>query len=1087
MFGKGTRDGRTAQEETEESGATRRTVLQALAAGAFAAPAVGQLDTVAASSIGRPGGPVVIMGFDSEDGAGNNSNHGTAEDHSNIVQAVLDETRNGEEGLLVLGASDDTSKRAYQFWKQDIEDNIDAEVTLVDGADNIRNADFEDYAMIAVATVDGLVHNSWNDIGLTNAENDAVIDRRDDIAEFVNDGGGLLGKTQEGLDRAWEYIDPIGEFDVVPDTFEDIQVTDEGKELNITQDGMDMCCYHDVFLNYPDFFNVLITHDDPDRGSSNYVGEAVVLGGFEVVLLPEVNIEVEGPTAVEVGSTHDYEIELQNVGDDVEEENVDLEVTLEREGGIEPGDLTLSYQSEEIELVHENDALTGRLGENIDLVQDYNQTFELEATFADEGIASRQFTIEAEAVGIGSEEDTYASGDITILTSWRSVLDTSIQASPVYRDGQVYIGADDGIIYAFGHETGAGPDELEIGGEIVATPLFYEDSMYVGSTSGHLSRRDADTHAVDWERTLDAGIHSSLSLAYGSLFVATEDGTVAARDPDTGAVEWDHNVGAEIYTSPTVIDGKVFVGADDGTLSAIDAVTGEEVWSYETGATIRSSPTYSDETIDAGVVVVGSDDRSVYGLNADDGTVRWSFSTGGAVQSSPTILDSIEINDTVTGLAIVGSDDETCYAIDIDTGDEVWAYEEADGPIRSSPVVAGDLVYFGADDGLVHSVTLNRGLIVWAFDTAEDIDSGSPTIARGNLFIGSNSGHVFGVDAGLAADVRGRCSRSRLGTIGGHDDPEPRPLFQLELTETRAALPDTLACEVALSNIGDAADEQTVELVLACDDGETVLDSAHVEVGAETETTVSLGAEYELGGNEDCDIVVRCEDDSDQTPLRSHLATFDVEITATNVPPITEDIYVIEGQPLEATVRVDNSDGETDGTQPISLTANGTERDSGEVTLAVAETDTVELTWETEDGDAGGDSTEYTVTVASYDDTDEIDVPVLTTAEATVLLSQYVASLGVSGGVERSLQQILAATITAFERDNDHAALNQLHGFTRRVEMAAETGDLSGAEAEATLGGAQWIFDGVGAGSDGHPGTARGLLTRLQSLTRLSK
>jgi outer membrane protein assembly factor BamB len=74
-----------------------------------------------------------------------------------------------------------------------------------------------------------------------------------------------------------------------------------------------------------------------------------------------------------------------------------------------------------------------------------------------------------------------------------------------------------------------------------------------------------------------------------------------------------------------------------------------------------------------------------------------------------------------------------------------WTYE-AGGPITSSPVLAGGVVYFGSDDQKLHAVDAATGAAKWSFKT-EDFIEAPPFVASGTVFIGSNDGHVYALDA----------------------------------------------------------------------------------------------------------------------------------------------------------------------------------------------------------------------------------------------------------------------------------------------------------------------------------------------------
>lgn len=74
-----------------------------------------------------------------------------------------------------------------------------------------------------------------------------------------------------------------------------------------------------------------------------------------------------------------------------------------------------------------------------------------------------------------------------------------------------------------------------------------------------------------------------------------------------------------------------------------------------------------------------------------------------------------------------------------------WTYE-AGGPITSSPVLSGGLVYFGSDDQKLHAVDAATGVGKWSFETQDFIEA-PPFVAFGKVFIGSNDTHLYALDA----------------------------------------------------------------------------------------------------------------------------------------------------------------------------------------------------------------------------------------------------------------------------------------------------------------------------------------------------
>lgn len=949
------------QLDDDQSGGTepqlkRRDLLQTVAAGAVAAPAVGQIDRASGDLVSREGGPIILMGLDSEQSPGS-SNHGPPDEHAAMVQAILNEVTNGGTGILVIGAA---SGDATQYWHNDIEPRVNTYVDSISGASTIRNADFSGYAMIGVASSDNQISGGT---ALTSAENDALIERRDDIADFVNDGGGLLGKTQHGFhgDGEWGYVDQLGEFAATTDSYSSANVTDEGKELGLTQSGMDgWCCYHETFTSYPEeIFDVLIY-----KGGTS---SPAAIGGFEVELQRETEFSFAGPDAVEVGETADYDLTLTNLGPAFDEP-VKFVFEIERQGGIEAGDIELEYYEtdggywssvslEEDEALDDDgilrDVLVGSMPEDeVTVGSDFEGTWELRFTFAEEGIASEMFTLNVEAVGVGDEQAVYGDGSISVLTSWTFDRGAPIRTSPTYGNGLAFIGGDNGIICAVDPETGDGVWSVDMGGQIVGSPFFNGGCLYVTSTNGSVYCINPDTGDVNWSTTLSDPIYGSPSRGYGSLYVATDGGRLYALDPDTGSTGWSTTLGSgpQIRSSLTLANGRVYVGADDGRVYSVHPVTGDVDWTYDTGDRVRSSPTFRN-----GLLAVGSDTGTLSALDADTGSERWSAGTGGPIRSSPTIAD---------GMVIFGSDDGTVYARSVSDGSDIWEFDAPEGAVRSSATVAGGLVYFGADDGVFYAVTRDRGLFVWGFQTGDAIDISSPTVADGRVFIGSTDGFLYGIDAGIASHIDPEDSRMLLGTLGCNGDIlEAQSMAVVTITETNSTITerDRLEVTTEVESIGSGG---TYTIALDVEGIGTVA-YRDVVLGRDETTEVPLRWSTDVGHAGDREATVQSHADDDSTDVTiDALDYFEIDITSTNAP-------IAEGNILEVTAEVENL-GDIDGEQTITFDLNGEEIDSTAVAILAGESETVTFQWETEEGDAGG----VGVRVASEDESDNTTVVV---------------------------------------------------------------------------------------------------------------
>ena len=296
-----------------------------------------------------------------------------------------------------------------------------------------------------------------------------------------------------------------------------------------------------------------------------------------------------------------------------------------------------------------------------------------------------------------------------------------VVSSPVWHDGVVLFGSDDGNVYAIDAATGRQRWMVRTGGPVPSTPAVADGRAYVVSYDGRLWALDARTGEVLWkfasegERRFEArGLHG--------------------MQPRTQTFADMYDV---YLSSPLVVDGKVYFGSGDGHVYALDATTGRLAWKFAAGDVVHASPAFAD-----GLVVVGSWDGRLYALDAATGVQRWAFQAGTdplihnqqGFQSSPAIAD---------GLVFTGCRDGHLYAIALKDGTRRWAVDTEGSWVNSSPAVAQGRVYFAtADTARWHVVDAATGAPVQPVASTQAYVFGSPTVAGDTVLVGVLNGSL---------------------------------------------------------------------------------------------------------------------------------------------------------------------------------------------------------------------------------------------------------------------------------------------------------------------------------------------------------
>ena len=242
----------------------------------------------------------------------------------------------------------------------------------------------------------------------------------------------------------------------------------------------------------------------------------------------------------------------------------------------------------------------------------------------------------------------YYAGGVAQLhgVAWKFHTKGEVNSSPAIVHGVVYVGSNDGNLYAIDQRTGSQKWAFQTKGRVPSSPAVANGLVYFGSYDGNFYAIDAGSGKLAWkfptpgERRF-AGTHlhgsipmgetmpdpfdmylSSPVLLNGAVYFGSGDGNVYALDAATGSLKWKFQTGDVVHSSPAIADGRVFVGSWDSYLYALDATTGKELWRFKTGEDadthnqvgIQSSPTVAD-----GVVYFGCRDSNLYAVDAVTG------------------------------------------------------------------------------------------------------------------------------------------------------------------------------------------------------------------------------------------------------------------------------------------------------------------------------------------------------------------------------------------------------------------------------------------------------------------------------------
>lgn len=359
----------------------------------------------------------------------------------------------------------------------------------------------------------------------------------------------------------------------------------------------------------------------------------------------------------------------------------------------------------------------------------------------------------------------------------------AVHAQSMFRGGETHSG-----VYA-----GQGPREFHsvkwtfpTGGHVVSSPVSDGSAIYIGSDDGNVYALDAKTGKQLWQHATGGPVPSSAAIVGGTLYIASYDGKLYALDSRTGSTKWKFATAGErhfeakglhgfqpknqtmadpfdVYlSSPVVANGIVYFGSGDSNLYAVDAASGELRWKFATGDVVHASPAYAE-----GVVYFGSWDSYFYAVDAATGKEKWRLHTGEdpvihnqvGFQSSPAVVD---------GVVYTGCRDANLYAIDAASGKEKWHFGTAGSWVITSPAVSRGKVVFGTSDSSKYEMLdADTGKLA-VEQQGKAYVFASPAIAGDVVFVGVLNGTLQARDfatGNLLWEFQTEASKRNLGWV----------------------------------------------------------------------------------------------------------------------------------------------------------------------------------------------------------------------------------------------------------------------------------------------------------------------------------
>lgn len=326
-------------------------------------------------------------------------------------------------------------------------------------------------------------------------------------------------------------------------------------------------------------------------------------------------------------------------------------------------------------------------------------------------------------------------GDLQVR--WKFQVKEGVESTAAIAGGIVYVGGNDGILYALDAAKGTPVWKYEAGAPIRSSPGVHEGAVFFGDSDGIFHAVDARGGTKRWTFTAEGEIVSSANFAGQRVLFGSYDGHLYCLNAGDGKLMWKFETEGNVHGTPGLAGDKVLVAGCDERLRVVRLEDGTEAAKVNMEAYSGASAATKESD-----VFVGTFGNQVLGIDWTNARVTWTYDDPEedfAFYSSAAVGD-----DTI----VIGGRDKRVYAFEPSTGKKKWVFETR-GRVDASPVISGRRVFVGSYDGVLYALNLADGKPSWRFEAGSAIVA-SPAVAD-CLVISNEEGTIFCLAPGQAA------------------------------------------------------------------------------------------------------------------------------------------------------------------------------------------------------------------------------------------------------------------------------------------------------------------------------------------------
>jgi outer membrane protein assembly factor BamB len=303
---------------------------------------------------------------------------------------------------------------------------------------------------------------------------------------------------------------------------------------------------------------------------------------------------------------------------------------------------------------------------------------------------------------------------------------TGARMRPAYADGKLFAASTTGVVQAYDAASGKtlwsrqlgsrrgfllhhGENSVRWGGG----PSVDGDLVVVGTLEGEVRAFAAADGAERWTSQLSSEIISAPAIGGDMVIVRTHDGHIYGLDRADGSRKWTYDrstvplLSLRGNSAPVLADGIVYAGEDNGKVVALRASDGAPLWEQTLSPGEGRTEIDRLQDVDGQIVVA---DNVIYAAGYKGQTQALTAQSGRPIWTHE--LSSYSGVAASASQIYLSDPDANVYALDLRSGSSEWKQDALKYRWLSEPAVQDDKLVVGDLEGWVHWLSINDGKLL---------------------------------------------------------------------------------------------------------------------------------------------------------------------------------------------------------------------------------------------------------------------------------------------------------------------------------------------------------------------------------------